>query len=138
MKILLALSILLLSIYSCQSNSTENDQSDSTPEASEEHQNESEETVTFLYKSTEDGTTEYMKMQPSEDGTREWYYWSDKKEEEIKLGVKTIDGLEAVYFSANPSKQYEMVVSECGFTLFLGEKRLQWYEQVEPSCERPY
>lgn len=138
MKFLLALSITFFLLYACQSDSNENDGGASISHDIENTAEAASESDSILYKSTETGTTEHMKMKPSENGNREWYYWSEKKGEEVKLGVKTIDGLEAVYFYAEPNKLYEIVPSECGFTLFLGETRLQWYEQIEPSCERPY
>lgn len=132
MKNLAFLAAFAILLSSCQSETKDVNSTSSTEEISDE-----ETTNEYVYASDETGATEYMKL-VIEDGERQWFYWSDKKEEEIRLGVKQIDGLEAVYFFGKKDELYEIAESECGFSLFLGEKRLQWYQQTEPECTRSY
>lgn len=128
MKNLTVLVVVSLLLFSCKSDPKE----EAATKTSDTRANKAEEKPAFIiYSSENDGTTEYMKLVNTDNDEREWYYWTDKKVDEIKLGVKDVDGLEAVYFSANPSVLYEIVESSYGFSLFLGDKRLQWYEQIK-------
>ncbi len=139
MKTITFLSAFTLLLFSCQSDSSEEaDKGNSTQQENSEAKEQTEVSKDIVYASDDTGTKEYMKLVINEKGKREWYYWSDKKEDEVKLGVKEIDGLEAVHFFGKKNELYEIAGSECGFSLFLGEERLQWYEQIEPECTRTY
>ncbi len=131
LALLAAISLLI----SCESASKNAPKDNST--TSKQETIAQEQTNEYVYTSDDIGATEYMRLK-IEDGERQWFYWSDKSEEEIRLGVKEMDGLEAVYFFGKKNEVYEMALSECGFSLFLGEKRLQWYQQTEPECTRSY
>ncbi len=128
-KTVLILAGALCLIASCQS---ENKEKPNKKEASksQELKAESKETV---YTSDENSPTEYMKLVPGDNGERQWFYWTDKKPDTVELEVKIVDGLEAVYFKGASNKLYEIVQVSDGFSLFLGEKRLQWYQQTDPT-----
>lgn len=128
---LLTISILF-ALASCKSEAAKEQEKDVQKETEVEEIVEKD-TIT-IFQSTDLNATEYLKLVEPKNGTREWYYWTDKNEEEIRLGVKTIDGLEAIYFYGKPNELYEIGGSECGFSLFLGEERLQWYDQIKPNC----
>lgn len=87
-----------------------------------------------IFKSTDLGSDEFLKLVVTDDNKRTWYYWSEKKTEEVLLGSKTVNGLECLYFFTKPSELFEIGGSECGFSLFKDDERLQWYDQIEPTC----
>ncbi|GAB5416756.1 MAG: hypothetical protein Crog4KO_22450 [Crocinitomicaceae bacterium] len=135
MKNLFILTAVATLLLSCQSELK--DESKDTSTTPDQEVTEFEQTNEYVYKSDDTGATEYMRL-IIENGERQWFYSSDKNEEEVRLGVKEIDGLEAVYFFGKKNEIYEMAPSECGFSLFLGENRLQWYQQTTPECTRSY
>lgn len=90
---------------------------------------------TFLFKSDDMGTGEYLKLIEAQNGDRTWYYYSEKRPEEVKLGRKLEKGFENIYFTSSPKVLYTIGGSECGFHLSDNEKGTsQWYDQIEPSC----
>ncbi len=131
-QLLFGLGILAL-VASCKSETSDSESTDTTPKEETVEDTLEKNNIT-IFQSNDLGTAEFLKIVDREDGKREWYYWSEKKEEEVRLGVKTVDGLEAIYFFSKPSEIYEIGGSECGFSLFQGEERLQWYDQIEPKC----
>ena len=87
------------------------------------------------YKSNDLGYVEYMKRVVFKDGSYEWYYYTDKKPEEQKLGSTEKDGFEAVYFFKNPKVIYEIGGSECGFYITDPKNVTQFYYMVDPPCD---
>lgn len=88
----------------------------------------------FVFQSKDLGATEFLKRIDHSNGEHEWLYWTAKKTDEIPLGVKTVGGFECLYFKGKPQELYEIAGSECGFSLFQNEERLQWYDQISPAC----
>lgn len=130
-----------LIVMGCKS-APENEPVDDSPEETEVEMSEevSEEPSnipsTFLFKSTDLGTGEFLKLVESENGERTWFYYSEKRPEEVKLGRKIEKGFENLYFTSTPKVLYTIGGSECGFHLSDNSKETsQWYEQIEPECE---
>lgn len=128
----------LFLIASCQSEAedTKNENEDTTDVSEtpiDTNDIVSNDNIT-IFASEDMGVREYLKLVEKENGGEEWYYWTEKKETEVRLGLKDLDGLKGIYFFGKPGEVYEIGGSECGFSLFLGEKRLQWYQQIEPEC----
>ena len=104
-------------------------------EAVEEVEEISAEPSTFLFKSDDLGTGEFLKLVEGSNGERTWYYYSEKRPEEVKLGRKIEKGFENIYFTSSPKVMYTIGGSECGFHLSDNVKESsQWYEQIEPVC----
>lgn len=87
------------------------------------------------YKSDDLGYVEYMKRVVYKDGSYDWYYYTNKKPEEQKLGSTEKDGFEAVYFYKNPNVIYEIGGSECGFYITDPKQVTQFYSMVDPPCD---
>ncbi|XOV66660.1 MAG: hypothetical protein ACFHU9_13625 [Fluviicola sp.] len=140
---LLLLTGICFIITSCKSESSkesvQNEPKENVnTENSVDSTNTNESKDVTIFTSTEMGVKEYLKLVVDENKQREWYYWTEEKPDEVKLGVIDLDGLEGIYFFSKPDEVYEIGGSECGFSLFLGSKRLQWYQQIKPSCEFSY
>lgn len=87
-----------------------------------------------IYSSSDMGMLEYLKLVKEDSGQRNWYYYTEKKPKEIKLGVTKRSGLEVLYFYTKPEVLYTIGGSECGFMLE-SEEESQWYEQIQPACD---
>lgn len=87
-----------------------------------------------IYKSDDLGLVEYMKKVKYTDDSYDWFYYTDKKPEPVKMGITEKNGFEAVYFSNKPNVVYEIGEERCGFTVTDPKATSQWYEQVSPPC----
>ncbi|MDG1429205.1 MAG: hypothetical protein P8M19_01695 [Crocinitomicaceae bacterium] len=125
--------ISTLIITSCASESAPND-SDLTQETEENTDIEPIPEV-FIYKSTDLGSTEYLKCTRNGGNKSTWVYYTAKKPKEIELGVTSHRGMEMLFFKSSPDVIYDILGSECGFTLEENDDVSQWYEQISPACE---
>ena len=91
----------------------------------------------ILFSSRSSGNAGNIEIMELETANRTWYYHTAYGEGEgIKLGSRTVNGMDAVYFYKSPNTNYIMVFSKCGYSLTnqkTGEK--QWYAQMSPECK---
>jgi len=132
MKYILIISLTAIGLVSCKSGTRDDAEKESA--ANEAPAEVPLKDSVSIFQSNDLGATEYLKLIDHSNGEREWLYWTAKKTDEIPLGVKTVGGFECLYFKGKAKELYEITGSECGFSLFQGEERLQWYDQIQPAC----
>lgn len=90
-----------------------------------------------LFRSRSSGNAGNIEIMELITANGTWYYHTAHGEAEgIKLGSRTVNGIDAVYFYKSPNTNYTMVFSKCGYSLTnqkTGEE--QWYEQISPECK---
>lgn len=95
---------------------------------------DSDKVVAHKFVSTEMGVQEYLEMRQNDNGDKEWYYSSEKNLKEVKMGVTSKNGANAIYFLSKPQDLYFLDLETCGFTLTDSKNEEQWYRQTEPKC----
>lgn len=131
MKIISTL-ILVILLFACANNT---EQEDSSKDEQIDEQIENDPTTIIIYQSDDMGVSEFLKHTKTEGEPSVWAYYTSKNPKEIELGVMNHRGMEMIFFKNNPDVIYDILGSECGFTLEENDTISQWYEQINPACD---
>ncbi len=133
MKILLA-TLFYLFIVGCSNDVHQKKDPKDNNQLEEKVEQESKDQV-FIYQSDDMGIIEYLKCTKIDKKASNWVYYTEKNHKEIELGVMNYRGMEMIFFKNSPDVIYDILGSECGFTLEENDDISQWYEQISPDCD---